>query len=75
MGPDLVRPYDRFVLHPETILELVRQRQAELAREAEHRRLARSAAWMTRTFRRLVAGSAMHRDDDARISRSTGGRT
>jgi hypothetical protein len=63
------------VLHPDTILEQVRQRQAELARDVERQRLTRSGAWMARTFRRLAARGAMHGDGDARISRATGGRT
>jgi hypothetical protein len=54
--------------------ELYQQRHAELVRDAQRRRLARSGAWLARLLRHLAARGAMHRDSEARISRLSGGR-
>jgi hypothetical protein len=54
--------------------ELYRQRHAELVRDAQRRRLARSGAWIARLARNLSARGAMHRDSEASVSRLSGGR-
>jgi hypothetical protein len=54
--------------------ELYRHRHAELVRDAQRRRLARSGAWMARLLRHMAARGAMHRDSEASISRMSGGR-
>lgn len=59
-------------LDPDTVLELMRQRQDELMRQAD-RRLA-GPGWIVRRVRRLVAAGAMRRDREAVLSRSLGGR-
>jgi hypothetical protein len=61
------------MLNPYTVLKLARWREAELVREMEMQRLARRGR-ISRTLRRLVAAGAMHRDSEAELSRSTGGR-
>ena len=61
------------MLNPYTVLKLARWREVELVRDAEMLRLAR-AGRISRRLRRLVAAGAMHRDREAELSRSTGGR-
>ena len=61
-------------MHPDSMLQIGRDRQAVLLRHAERRRRA-GAAGLVRALQRLAARGAMHRDGEVTISRAAGGRT